>query len=69
MPDYYAAALLFESTSPAAGHRPLYEETITVLRAGSLEDDLTDGGDVFTRHFRDYDAYQAFEPLPSGEEL
>jgi hypothetical protein len=36
--DYYAAVLLFESTSPAESYRPLYEETVTVVRAASLED-------------------------------
>lgn len=106
--DYYAAVLLFESTSPAESYRPLYEETITVVRADSLDDaaqrvqqlakgrecvyqnedgeiitvvlkhivdvsvitdDLGDGGDVYSRHFRNYGAYRTFEPLLSGEEL
>ncbi|WP_436774491.1 DUF4288 domain-containing protein [Yinghuangia sp. YIM S09857] len=34
-----------------------------------LRDDLGDGADLYTRHFRDIEAYEAFEPLLSGEEL
>ncbi|MEU5436045.1 DUF4288 domain-containing protein [Streptomyces sp. NPDC020719] len=28
-----------------------------------------DGAELYTRHFRNYDAYRSFEPLLSGEEL
>ncbi|MEV0093988.1 DUF4288 domain-containing protein [Streptomyces sp. NPDC050738] len=28
-----------------------------------------DGSEVYSRHFRNYDAYRSFEPLLSGEDL
>ncbi|MFB9521877.1 DUF4288 domain-containing protein [Streptomyces cremeus] len=31
--------------------------------------DLTRDADLYTRHFRDYDSYEKFDPLLSGEEL
>ncbi|MFH8405057.1 DUF4288 domain-containing protein [Streptomyces sp. NPDC018019] len=34
-----------------------------------LEEDLTQDADLYARHFRDYAAYERFEPLLSGEEL
>jgi hypothetical protein len=37
-----------------------------------LDDDFDaaeDGVDLYTRHFRNYDAYQSFEPLLSQEQL
>ncbi|MBD2596421.1 DUF4288 domain-containing protein [Nostoc spongiaeforme FACHB-130] len=37
-----------------------------------LDDDFDsseDGVDLYTRHFRNYEAYQSFEPLLSNEEL
>ncbi len=34
-----------------------------------LDEDLTQDADLYARHFRDYAAYQRFEPLLSGEEL
>jgi hypothetical protein len=34
-----------------------------------LDPELGDGAEVYARHFRDYDAYAAFEPLLSGDEL
>ncbi|WP_406186919.1 DUF4288 domain-containing protein [Streptomyces sp. NBC_01006] len=33
------------------------------------DDRLGDGADLYTRHFRDFAAYTAFEPLLSGEDL
>ena len=104
----YAAVIVYESASLAAGYRPLYEETITVVRAESSDqawdnarrfaesreatyknennetitvslkkivdvsaivDDLDGEAEVYTRHFRDYSAYESFEPLLSGEPL
>jgi Domain of unknown function (DUF4288) len=93
----YAAVLVYES---ASSDRPLYEETITLLRADStthaeerardfartretefvnergevikwtlkhlvdvseVSDDMGDGAEIYTRHFRNYNAYSAFE--------
>ncbi|WP_199810690.1 DUF4288 domain-containing protein [Streptomyces rimosus] len=34
-----------------------------------LDEDLTQDADLYARHFRDYAAYERFEPLLSGEEL
>ncbi|MFI5801626.1 DUF4288 domain-containing protein [Streptomyces sp. NPDC051561] len=34
-----------------------------------LDTPLHDGADLYTRHFRDYRAYRAFEPLLSGKPL
>ncbi|MFD8790977.1 DUF4288 domain-containing protein [Streptomyces vinaceus] len=33
------------------------------------DDRLGDGAELYTRHFRDFAAYTAFEPLLSGEDL
>lgn len=32
-----------------------------------LDDELDDGSELYVRHFRNYQAYCAFEPLLSGE--
>ncbi|MEL6493752.1 MAG: DUF4288 domain-containing protein [Cyanobacteria bacterium J06623_7] len=34
-----------------------------------LDDDLQDGGNIYARHFRNFAAYSAFEPLISGEDI
>ncbi|CAM5449859.1 hypothetical protein GCM10010329_34460 [Streptomyces spiroverticillatus] len=34
-----------------------------------LDGSLGDGADLYSRHFRNYEAYRAFEPLLSGESL
>lgn len=34
-----------------------------------LDADLSQDADLYSRHFRDYAAYQRFEPLLSGEQL
>jgi uncharacterized protein DUF4288 len=104
-PRMYAAVLVYEATSPTEGYEPLYEETVTLVRANSVsqaeerardfarsrvteylnqygemitwtfkhlidvsevDDDLVDGAEVYTRHFRDYEAYRAFETMLSG---
>ncbi|WP_228014689.1 DUF4288 domain-containing protein [Fortiea sp. LEGE XX443] len=53
-------------------------ETITwslqqVIDVNSVLDDefdsCEDGVDLYTRHFRNYEAYQSFEPLLSNEQL
>lgn len=31
-----------------------------------LDDELKDGAELYARHFRDYEAYHAFEPLLGG---
>jgi Domain of unknown function (DUF4288) len=102
----YATLLLYASSSSAAGYEPLFEETVTLIRATSTEhatqkalefarsrqtsyeneqgetitwslkhlidvseinDPLDDGAEIYTRHFRNYEAYRAFEPMLSGE--
>ncbi|GAB3682038.1 DUF4288 domain-containing protein [Saccharopolyspora tripterygii] len=45
----FVAALLFESTSPAPGYRPLYREDLVVLHANSIDDAET----AAERHGRD----------------
>ncbi|HEY2764658.1 MAG TPA: DUF4288 domain-containing protein [Pseudonocardiaceae bacterium] len=35
----------------------------------ALDADLSRDADLYSRHFRNYDAYQRFEPLLSGEQL
>ncbi|GCD45683.1 hypothetical protein GKJPGBOP_05420 [Streptomyces paromomycinus] len=37
--------------------------------SAALDEDLTQDADLYARHFRDYAAYERFEPLLSGEEL
>jgi hypothetical protein len=102
----YAAVLLYVSSSSSAGYDPLYEETVTLIRAdsdkraaerarefakareGSFEneygetitwslkrlvdiseiaDKIDDGAEIYTRHFRDYEAYRAFRETPLSE--
>ncbi|MER5884129.1 DUF4288 domain-containing protein, partial [Streptomyces sp. NPDC001941] len=36
-----------------------------VVDVAEVTDDLGDGAELYTRHFRDYDAYRTFEPLLS----
>ncbi|MGW4846388.1 DUF4288 domain-containing protein [Nocardia brasiliensis] len=50
-------------------------ETITLSLKGivdvtpTLTDDLSTGGDLYSRHFRDYEAYQRMEPLLGEDPL
>ncbi|MFD7667108.1 DUF4288 domain-containing protein [Streptomyces sp. NPDC059788] len=37
--------------------------------SAALDEDLTQDADLYARQFRDYAAYERFEPLLSGEEL
>lgn len=37
--------------------------------APALEDDLTGTADLYSRHFRDLDAYRTMDPLLAGEPL
>ena len=109
--QYYSAVLVFESSSPALGYAPLYEEQIVLFVASSEADarakaitygqqeefsyqncyeetitisfkqlvevqsslyegeQLEAGTEVYSRHFRDYAAYEAFEPLLRGQAL
>lgn len=46
-------------------------ETITwslkhLVDVSEIQDDLSDGAEVYTRHFRDYAAYRTFETMLSG---
>ncbi|GHH40749.1 DUF4288 domain-containing protein [Streptomyces candidus] len=42
----------------------------TIVDVQEAQDtDLTQDADLYSRHFRDYVAYEKFEPLLSGEEL
>ncbi|MGW0178226.1 DUF4288 domain-containing protein [Nocardia sp. NPDC003345] len=99
----YIAITLFEFTSDAPDHVPLYREDVTLLYADSeaqarelaeenfrsdgetytsaagynvtvtptavidvvaaLIDDLSEGGDLYARHFRDFEAYSKWEPM------
>ncbi|GAA0338421.1 DUF4288 domain-containing protein [Streptomyces blastmyceticus] len=34
-----------------------------------LDERLTDGSELYARHFRNYAAYRSFEPLLSGEQI
>jgi hypothetical protein len=34
-----------------------------------VDDSLSDGSEIYARHFRNYEAYRSFEPLLSGESL
>lgn len=36
--------------------------------APALDDDLTRGADLYSRHFTNFDAYRAFEPLMSEKD-
>jgi hypothetical protein len=51
-----------------------YGETINFLLkhlvdVSEINDNLGDGAEVYTRHFRDYEAYRAFETMLSGKGL
>lgn len=102
----YAAVLVYASASSAPDYRPLYQETVTLVRAKSMSGaegrarefgraqeveylneygevikwtlmhlvdvcevsgDLKDEAEIYTRHFRNYEAYRAFEMKLSGE--
>lgn len=40
-----------------------------VLDVSEITDNLGETADIYTRHFRNYDAYQSFEPLLGGTPL
>lgn len=100
----YAAVLVYEAASSRPGQPPVFEETVTLLRAETpvqaaerarehaesretsyrtesgdtitwsfrhlvdvteVDGPLGDGAEVYRRHFRDYRAYLAVEPLAS----
>ena len=106
--SYYAAVIIYETSSPSTTYKPLYEEEVALIEASSEEEAkeraishaneqetsyenqygetitnsfklLADiqliqskpehGTSIYTRFFRNYDAYAAFEPLLEGEEL
>ena len=109
--QYYSAVLVFESSSPAPGYAPLYEEQIVLFVASSEAEarakaiaygqqeefsyqncygetifvtfkqlvevqsslyegeQIEAGTEVYSRYFRDYAAYEAFEPLLRGQAL
>jgi len=106
--DFYAAILVYESSSSASDYVKLYSEVTVLVESASLEEaeekarrlgrdrevsylnergetikwtlrhvvdtaavdgSLADGTEIYTRHFRNYQAYREFEPLLSGEEL
>lgn len=107
--SYYAAVLVFESSSNEDNHQPLYEESVVLVEASSEEnaeeraiqlgkaqetsyqnqdgqtinhrfkcllevqlvqdDQIKHGSTVYSRHFRDYAAYENFEPLLNGQSL
>lgn len=41
----------------------------SVLDVSEVTDDLGKTADIYTRHFRNYDAYRSFEPLLGGTPL
>lgn len=76
-PDEKAARERVEQWAQVAGtsYRNDQGETVTwrlraIVDVKEAEDtDLTRDADLYTRHFRDYAAYEKFEPLLSGEEI
>ena len=56
-------------------YQNMYGETITWLTKEIVDvnrvlfDRFQDSTELYARHFRNYEAYRAFEPLLSGEEL
>lgn len=109
MTNIFAALLVYEASSSARDDEPLYEETVTLFVADSIEEatnkarlygenretsyenaegatitwklkhviDVSevvdnpgeDGAEVYTRHFRNYGAYEMFEALLGKTEL
>ncbi|MEV6907779.1 DUF4288 domain-containing protein [Amycolatopsis sp. NPDC051071] len=105
----FAALLVYEALSSASDDEPLYEETVTLFVAESVEDatrkarlhgenretsydnadgdtitwklkhvlDVAevdddprdDGAEIYTRHFRNYRAYEMFEALLGKTQL
>lgn len=47
----------------AAGYNVTVTPTAVVDVATALTDDLSEGGDLYSRHFRDFDAYSKWETL------
>lgn len=70
-----SAGSIEDARDQAAGHRPARcdatGESVWQLKhvvdvAPAWQPDVARGGPLYARHFLDYDAYRAFEPLLSG---
>jgi hypothetical protein len=46
-----------------AGANITFSRKAVIDVAEALVDDLSEGGDLYSRHFRDFDAYRRFESL------
>lgn len=47
----------------ADGHNVTITPTAVVDVVAALIDDLSEGGDLYSRHFRDFEAYSKWEPM------
>ncbi|MGI5222428.1 DUF4288 domain-containing protein [Nocardia sp. CA-290969] len=46
-----------------AGYNVTVTPTTVVDVAAALIDDVSEGGDLYSRHFRDFEAYSKWEPM------
>lgn len=53
----------------SAGEQITWDLKSVVDVSPALYDVIADGVDLYSRHFRNYEAYEAFEPLLAGESL
>ncbi len=53
----------------SAGEQITWNLKSVVDVSPALYDEVADGVDFYSRHFRNYQAYEAFEPLLAGESL
>ncbi|SDI19219.1 protein of unknown function [Actinokineospora alba] len=72
--DEAREAVRVRAAGEAGSHRNELGEVITLSVkevldvAPALDEDLTRGGDLYSRHFTNFDAYRRFEPLLSEKD-
>lgn len=49
-----------------AGYNVTVTPTAVIDVVAALIDDLSEGGDLYSRHFRDFEAYSKWEPMLDG---
>lgn len=52
-----------ETYKNEAGYNVTVTPTAVIDVVAALIDDLSEGGDLYSRHFRDYESYSKWEPM------
>ncbi|MFR9752770.1 DUF4288 domain-containing protein [Nocardia sp. 004] len=55
-----------ETYKNEAGYNVTVTPTAVIDIVAALIDDLSEGGDLYSRHFRDFEAYSKWEPMLNG---